>query len=207
MTIGFNQMSFTLPPTQTYSQTAGGSVLAESSTSPLWKCNYTTKPLKHSEAVTFEAKLRSLRGMMNTFEAYDVRRPYPLAYPTGNFPAGYDEGEALIHTVTAGGGSIRLKGLPVGFVLSVGDYFSFTYGSSPSSRALHQVMEAAVADGSGNTAAFEVQPFIRSGAVADIVVTLTRPSALFTLTPKDVDQMIQDVMFGQVGFDAVQYLP
>ena len=43
----------------------------------------------------------------------------------------------------------RLSALPAGFVLSVGDYISITVGSA---RDLHQVMEAATANGSGTTA-------------------------------------------------------
>lgn len=202
----FRQAMFTLPPTQRFSVTEGGSLLAEESTSALWQCMYETVPMLHTEAVTFEAKLRSLAGMVHGFYAYDLRRPYPAAYPDGVFS---DTG--TIHTLGSDNKSMRIDNLPANFQLSVGDYLAFDYGDAdydvPDARALHQVMEDVTASGAGLTASFEVYPPIRDNAAVGAAVTLKTPSALFVLTPENFEPSIQDVMFGSVSFKGIQYLP
>lgn len=103
----------------------------------------------------------------------DRRRPNPLLDPTGSIL-----GVATV-TILALGGDARelsLAGLPAGYTLSRGDYLSFSYTSLAVTRqALHRVVDATVvANGSGQAALFEVEPFIRPGTVAGAAVILKK---------------------------------
>lgn len=195
---GFTQASFDLLQRQESSRTAGGDAIGKDLGPGLWVGEWTTVPSAFDDAVTYEAMLRSLDGVIGTFNAYDLRRPYPKANPSGSFT---DSGAiASVQSAKA----LTLKSLPAGFVISVGDYFHFDYGSNPTNRALHQAMEAVTADGSGDTTSFEVRPHIRTGAVADIAVKFKLPSARFRLEPRGVTPSMQGGLFGSVTFRAVQ---
>lgn len=198
---GFAQKSFALMLRQEYSRPAGGVTIGKDMGPALWTVEYVTVPQQFSDMVTYEAMLRSLDGVIHPFSAYDMRRPYPLAHANGDFS---DSGK--IKSVGSNNKSLALKNLPAGFIMSVGDYLSFTYGSNPSSRALHQVMEVVVAGGSGETGEFEVRPHLRAGASPDTAVTLKKPTALFTLQPGGLSSEVVSVVLGTVGFRAIQYI-
>jgi hypothetical protein len=195
---GFAQVKFDLAPRQEASRTAGGVTIGKDLGSELFLAEWQTVPEALTDQVTFDAMMRSLRGLVGTFDAYDRRRPYPKAYPSGSFS---DSGKIA---AVASTGTLSLKELPAGFVISVGDYFMFDYGSSPTNRALHQAMEAVTADGSGNTATFEVAPYIRAGAAADIAVKFKLPSARFRLDPGGISSVVQNVVHGVTTFRATQ---
>lgn len=196
---GFAQQTFDLQERQEISTLAGGQTIGKSFSSALWAGEWTTGPEYFDDAVTFEAMLRSLDGVIGTFTAYDVRRPYPKAYPTGNFT---DSGQ--INAIESNNKAMSLKNLPNGFTLAVGDYLSFSYGS-PANRALHQVMEAATAP-AGTTGTFEVRPHIRPGATANTAVTLKKPYAIFRLVPGGLSSAVQNGIFGTTTFRARQVI-
>jgi hypothetical protein len=190
---------------QELSRQANGITRGKDLGSAIWMIDFSTVPLDNDDAVAYEALLNSLDGVINGFEAYDIRRPYPAAYPDGNF---IDSG--TIFTIGSDNKSIRLKTLPANFALSVGDYFSFDYGSSPSSRAYHQVVEAITASGAGTTAAFEVRPHFRSPELLTpspaIPVTFKRPAGIFNLMPGSVDPVHVGPVHSSVAFSAYQSL-
>jgi hypothetical protein len=106
-----------------------------------------------------------------------------------------------VRTVPTDARLISLKNLPAGYTLSAGDRLSFVYGS-PSRRALHRVMApSVVADLSGNTAEFHIDPPRRPGAEVDAVVTLVRPVCMARIVPGSVavgtraGQIVQNVRF------------
>lgn len=133
----------------------GGQVQVVGLGPTIWTMKYQTVLLSESEAAAWESWLSSLRGGRRLFKAWHPMRRYGLAYPGG--PAGFD-GEC---TRTAIGGSldtVTLSGLPVGYVLSVGDLMSWEHATN--SQALHRVTEGATANGSG-VATVTVEPEIR----------------------------------------------
>lgn len=195
-TRAFTQQSFDLASRQELSVSAGGGVIGKDLGEALWMAEWTTAPEEFDDAVTFEAMLRSLDGVIGTFTAYDLRRPYPKLYSDGSFT---DSGQ--INAIESNK-ALSLKSLPANFALSVGDYLAFTYNTTE--RALHQVVEAVTANGSGLTAAFEVRPHIRAGAAANAAVTLKKPSAIFGLQVNGMTSSMQDAMFGIMTFKAVQ---
>lgn len=178
---------------QNVSRQENGSPIAVDLGEPIWVATYVTGPIE--DPVGFEAKLNSLDGMINTFYGGDLRRQYPKQYPDGNFV----EVGTAIHTLGGDNKSIRIKGLPATFQVSVGDYFSFDYGTGE--RALHQAMEAVTAVG-GVTPLFEIRPHLFPGAAVDDVVTFKKPRAIMKL--ESVSRSKRDGIFGGVTFQAYQ---
>lgn len=185
---------------QEMSRQAGGRTIGKNFGSALWLMSYATKPLPNDDAGAFEAALDSLDGVIQTFEAADLRRVMPRLYPTG---IGANNGTLL--SVNANNKALALSGLAAGQVVSAGDFLSFTYGTA---RALHRAVETVTADGSGNTAQFEVRPHIRTGWTLSpaIAVTLKTPRGIFALVPGSVSSNPNGALHTVVSFQAVQAL-
>jgi hypothetical protein len=183
---------------QEYSRTAYGRTIGKDMGSAIWFGDFTTVPMPNASALVFEAMLDSLDGVIQPFEAGDMRSAaqFPLAYPTGNFN---DTG--VLASVNTNNKAISLSGLDAGMQLSVGCYLSFTYGDS---RALHRVVEAATADGGGTTPQFEVRPYLRPGWTVSTAVRLKSPRGLFTLMPGRAPPQMNDSTSSIVTFSVQQ---
>jgi hypothetical protein len=195
--VGFTDQTFQLKPRQETSRTADGRTYGKDFGLALWFGTWTTVDLPDDEALAFEAKLNSLDGLVNTFEAGDLRRQYPLLHADGDFS---DTG---VIASASDGRKIALSGLDAGMKLSAGDYLSFDYGSA---RRLHQLLEAVEADSSGDTTEFEVRPHLPPGLTLSpsIEVRLKRPCALFKLLPDTIRQQMTGGLFTSLSFQAVQ---
>lgn len=180
------------------SRQANGTTYGKDFGSAIWPVSYTTGPLPNDDAVSYEALLNSLDGVIGIFEAYDMRRAYPRLYPNGT---GANDG--VLATVNANNKAITLTGLAANQVVSRGDYLSFTYGGS---RALHQAMETITADGSGATGEFEVRPHLRAGFTTGAAVNLKAPAGLFSLVPGSVQTKSNGALHTVVSFQAMQQL-
>lgn len=180
------------------SRQANGTTYGKDFGSALWTVSFTTGPIPNDDALAYEALLNSLDGVIGSFEAYDMRRPYPRATPGGT---GANDG--VLASVNANKKAISLSGLAAGQVVSIGDYLSFTYGTS---RALHQVVETVTANGSGVTTQFEVRPHLRPGWALSpaTTVTLKNPSGVFSLVPGSVSPRASGALHTVVSFQAVQ---
>ncbi len=198
--IKYADQVWTLVSRQEYSRQANGVTRAKDFGSALWNAQYTTAPLPNDDAIAFEAALNSLDGVINSFYAGDLRRIYPRAHADGNFTD-----SAKIASIGGDGKSLSLNTLAAGFQLSVGDYLSFDYGTGPS-RALHQLVEAVTANGSGVTPIFEVRPYLQPGATTGTAVTMKRPAAAMVLMPASIQPKIQSGVFTAISFQAIQLL-
>lgn len=158
---------------------AGGQIRVRTSRAPLWHMKINVPIAYREEAQAIKAIIGSMGGSVGTFYGWDTDRPYPFADPEG---AAIAASTIQIKSVGSNGISLALKGLPIGYVLTRGDYVGFTY--STTKKALHQVVAATVtANGSGETAEFEVHPAIRQGAAANDAVSLSKPVAEFRIVP------------------------
>lgn len=162
-----------LPELVEQSRTAGGEQLMADMGERLWTGRIDLGPMMRTEVGRPETLIQVVK-QGKTFQCYDRRRMYPLLDPTGSVLG------ASSVTILALGGDPRemsLAGLPVGYTLSTGDYLSFAYTSlSVTRQALHKVVDTTVvANGSGQTALFEVIPPIRPGAAAAAAVMLKKP--------------------------------
>lgn len=197
----FADQNFQLISRQELSRQANGRTIGKDLGSAIWVASYATIPMSNDDALAYEALLDSLDGVVQTFEAYDLRRIYPRSDPAG---ASYNNGALL--SVNANNKALALSGLIAGQVVSAGDYLSFTYGSS---RALHKVAESVTANGSGVTAEFEVRPHLRTGWTLSpsTTVLLKAPRGIFALMPGSVSSKPNGPLHSVISFQAVQYLP
>ncbi len=168
---------------QSTNSQAGGQIRVQTSRAPLWHMKINVPVAYREEAQAIKALIGSMGGSVGSFYGWDTDRPYPLADPTGALIAG---STVQIKSLGSNGISLALKGLPVGYVLTRGDYLGFTYSSTK--KALHQVVAATVtANGSGETSEFEVHPAIRQGAAVNDAVSLSKPVAEFRIVPGTYD--------------------
>lgn len=196
--VGFSDQTFQLTSRQEQARLASGITRGKDFGPALWVATYTTGSLANDDAIAYEAALNSLDGVIQTFEASDLRRQYPRSDPTG---ATYNNGTLV--SVNANNKALALSGLVANQVVSAGDYLSFDYATG---RALHQVMETVTADDTGLTSQFEVRPYIRSGFTTGAAVTLKVPRGIFVLLPGSVSSKISNNLFSIVTFQAVQSL-
>lgn len=194
--VGYSDQTFHLISRQEQSRTAYGRTIAKDLGSAIWMATYTTGELPNDDALVFEAMLNSLDGAIQPFEASDLRRINPRAYPDG---AGASDG--LLSSVNTNTKALALSGLAVGQIVSAGDYLAFDYADS---RALHQAVESVTTNDSGVTAQFEVRPHIRPGWTIGTTVKLKSPRGLFSLMPGTVSSRLNGPLYSIISFQAVQ---
>ena len=195
--VRYSDQSFKLMSRQELSGQSNGVVRGKDFGSALWTASYTTVEMLNRDALAFEAALNSLDGVINSFEAGDLRNRFPRAYPNGVF---IDSG--ILTSVGTNSKSLSLSGLPSSFIISSGDFLQFDYGTS---RALHQVVETVMAT-AGVTPIFEVRPFIRAGFTISSPVLFKSPVGRFILQPNTITSTLTSKVTTTVSFKAVQYL-
>jgi len=141
------------------------------------------------------------------FYGYDFLRQYPRAYGAGwgGLTVGGNpfDGTCTLADVAVGSVEIDLSDLPVGFVLSVGDYLAFDYGTD--SRALHKVAVGGTADVNGDVTV-EVRPSVRIGWAADATVYLHRAAAMMLIVPRSWSEQSDPPRRWRGSFQAIQTL-
>lgn len=164
------EQSHYLPESMELNRTGGGEQLGADLGDRLWQGKITLGRLQRTEAGRPEMLIDVLRQAGRSFLVYDTRRPAPLLDPNGTI---LGASTPTIHTLSADPRELRITGLPATYVLSPGDYLSFTYGSNPVRYALHRVVATTTAV-AGLTPLFEVTPHIRTGAVTGAAITFLR---------------------------------
>lgn len=160
------------------SQTGAGEVISASLGTRLWTGTVKLAPAYHHDAAQQTALINMLRQPGRSFFVYDKALQYPAA----------DPGAVILGSATPTIGSlpssreIGIAGLPPSYMLTAGDRLAFSYGSSPTRYALHQVVVGGLSDGSGNVTV-EVTPSVRSGAAVGAAITLSRPSMKAIIVP------------------------
>lgn len=177
-----SEITLDAPAQVEVNQTAGGEQMAAEVGPQLWTGTVTLGKMTRAEAAMPDVLLDVLRRPQATFLAFDTRRPAPVADPLGTI---LGASVPLISALT--NGELRLSGLPAGYVLSRGDYLSWSYNGGR--IALHRVVEVpVVASGTGVTNSFEVTPPIRAGSVVNTPVTLHRAACIAKLRPGTVQK-------------------
>lgn len=144
---------------------------------PLWEAHWSFSRMPSAWSDTWRAWLSGLRGATRRFIGRDLARPLPRQYMETGFPGGFDgECSDWSETINADGDSeLTLQGLPVGIIMSPGDYVGFYYIATEDSvaglpwRCLVRVTEGGVADAFGDvTVVVEppVPPAVPDGATA-----------------------------------------
>jgi hypothetical protein len=190
---------FSLRWRQEQSTLASGRVLVKDMGSPLWTMRAATKPLSPNNLDQWRARLASLENGLQTFTAYPTSRCYPIAYPRGTWPTGATfSGICVLSAINSNRKAITLQALPAAFKLSVGDYIAI-------GTDLHQVMEQAVANGSGVTPEFEIRPSLWPGVTApNPNVTVKQPACVMAVMPGSVVSDAQTTGWGSISFSAME---
>lgn len=170
---------------------------------PLIRAKLTSAAISHDATRQGDALLNALLGSLRTFYVWDPLAPYPQYDPTGSI---LGASTVQIHTVDGALEAMRLKGLPAAYVITLGDRLSFDHSSSPVRRAYHASAETVTADGSGVTPLFAVSTPLPTGAAADQVVTLKKPSLLMRLVPHTKRVTSAGRMKARISFDAEQVI-
>lgn len=170
---------FRLSEAKAMTRLAGGDVIPSKVGASLWTGQASIALDYHADAGAHEVALARLDRPGETFLVHDKRHDGPRADPGG---VTLGSATPTIHTLNADNRRLRVTGLPAGYVLSVGDWIGWQYGSNPVRYALHRIETAATASAGGLTPLFAVEPFIRPGVVATAAVALVRPACKAIIT-------------------------
>ncbi|MDQ2083084.1 hypothetical protein RA307_23100 [Xanthobacteraceae bacterium Astr-EGSB] len=199
-------LSFTPSPMIELSALRSGRQIAKELGPTLWRATWRTAKMTDTEAGIVRSWYDTLLSL-EAFLGYDKLREYPLAYKRGfaGLTVGSNPfaGTCTLAGVASDNLQVSLSALPIGLVLSRGDYLAFDYGTD--SRALHRCSAAATANGSG-TLTIEVRPHVRTGWTAGATVALRRAAAHMKVVPDTWSEQT-DAPFGTtVSFEAIQTL-
>lgn len=169
--------------------------------SPRWLAEVESVPMTNAEANQLHARFLLLDGGQQAFYLHNPLAPYPQSDPDGSIVG---SSTVQIHTVGGDNKTLRMKGLPVGYVLTIGDYIAVTYNSGR--RGFYIVCETVTADGGGITPSFEVRAYLRPGTAVNDAVDLTKPAAKVKLVDGTLRVEPISVVHSVIRFTARQTL-
>lgn len=136
---------------------------------PMWYAEYETPGLSPDNEDQARGFFDLLDGAMETFLAYDPRRPMPRTHasePTSNDPwtqAG--QTAPRVTAVSVPNGTITLDRLANGEYITVGDYISYKVGNI---WVLHRASETVLVAGNAATLKVRPRPFVTTGFPVNI---------------------------------------
>jgi hypothetical protein len=140
--------------------------------------------LTHEEADDIEAIFDSLDGAFGSFFMPDPRRLFPRSDPGGSIIRPWAT-PVTITDIADNNKEVKLAGLPPLYKLSRGDRCAYPFGSNPTHRAYHRLMNTIEANGDGETGWVELRPYLIDGAVnTGTVVNFDRACAQWMIPPK-----------------------
>jgi hypothetical protein len=148
--MGFTSRVFDIGHAQTLSPGGKGFLQTVQRATPMWFAEYKTAPLRADRYDAAIAFLSKLEGAMESFLAYDPRRPMPRAYQ--HLPTTADPwtatGEVAPRVIDSDyvTSALLLDRMEPGAIVSAGDYISFELGLK---RYLYRVTTGYVANGGG----------------------------------------------------------
>lgn len=189
---------------QEVSGLASGQIIVADLAPALWVGEVTLAAMTNGEASQVQALIESLDGGLRSFYLYAPQSIGPQYDPDGTI---LSTSTVKIYALESNNKELQFYGLPEGYVLSAGDFFSFDYGS-PARRAFHRILNTVTADGDGISPTFEVRPHLRSGVATDIEVSIVKPAAKVGLIPGSFDPGNADaVVTTGMGFSVMQRIP
>lgn len=162
---------------QKQSTAGNGDVLAGYLGQPKWMVNLTLAGGWHDRNMISESDIKHLVSRNGTILAYDIRRPHPIDDPVG---WKLDGRTVTVASKGSDNRSLSLTGLRGQFIVTKTDKFSVLYDTDK--RFLFEVMETAQADDTGETAEFEVWPFLPPGLNVGDVVTMRKACGKFKVS-------------------------
>lgn len=146
---------------------------------PLWTADVELANDKDFNLEQVSAIVRKLYGAQESFFLYHPKRKYPRSDPTGSI---LGSSTVLVHSIGSNNKSLRLKGLPAGYVLTLTDKSQIVY-SSGTRNFFAEVSEDTTAAGDGITPEFEIFPHVPTGLAVNDPVTLKKPACKMFIIP------------------------
>lgn len=172
--------------------------------SPLWRFDGTTGSIPNDDAEAIAAIFEMLEAPGRDFYVANPRKLGPRADPSGVI---LGASTPKIHTLDSGNLSLRIDGLPDGYVLSAGDMVAWDYGPSENKRrAFHRFAETVTAATGGLTPLVTLSTFIRSGAAPDDPVYLAPATMRAKLIPGTYKPQQTGPLHQRFTFSAIQKL-
>lgn len=200
--IRWREVSFQLDDNAIFTGLASGDVISHQMAPRKWRAVAKSGKYSLNEGRQIQAAVEFLDGSVERFQLFNPLAKYPQSDPTGSILGG---SSVVIASLNVNNKELTLSGLPAGYVLTMGDMLSFGYGSSPTRRALHRIMNTVTANGSGVTPSIEVRPHIRTGAATSAAVQIAKPYGLFVMEPESFKMSLdQDLRSCSFSMEAVQ---
>lgn len=181
---GMSECWFDLPDATVLSPSGKGLVINVSQVSdPVWKGMFESGILSRDNQAIWSAWHKSLKGGINTFITFDVRRLRPRAYPNANAPgdiSGAWDGTVAVSALGLSG-ALSLADVPPGYLFKIGDRVGLEQSSK---YGYYEVLEDTTASG-GGTATITVTPNLHTGVfTTSAVCRLWRPWCQFVIDPQ-----------------------
>lgn len=174
-----------------------------------WRLRILTSAMSAADFAIWRAFLGAQEGGKRVFLGFDPLGGCPRAYPNGvgapsSWPVAAWRARLDGAHPRSPAGVVALKSLPVGYAVSVGDYIGFVgAGGLGGGRALHRVLESAVADGTGRLSV-QVEPPVQFAAAGDTEVTLRDATCAMRLVPGSWQGPREQRIYQVVEFEARQ---
>ncbi len=187
---------------QELSQAGNGEFLVHDLGPRLWEGQVTLRPLLHTVARGWRAKLDALDGGVHTFYLANPLGWYPALDPGGTILAA---AAPAIGTIEANRKELSITGLPPGYVISSGDFFAVAYGGG-TRRGLFQFVGEGTANGFGTLAAIEVRPHLQAGITNGLAIMLKKPAAKVKILPGSLTSPMHSANRTRISFSVRQTL-
>lgn len=154
----FTVSRFRLVPVSTRNRLRSGATYGTTIGTAYWSISVTTWPMHRQEQGKWLAFFDVLRGNVKPMLLYNPGREYPAAYSSfaGMVKSGTSTpftGQAALSSISAT--AVGLNGLPANFILSRGDLLGLVQNNR---YTLHRIVEDRIANASGVTTVFQVEP-------------------------------------------------
>lgn len=147
---------------------------------PRWSCHFEMRDTYVNIARRLSAVARWL-GSNQTFQIYDLVRPYPILDPDGLIMTAAAV-IPLVNTVSAGRDLISFKIMPASYSLSPGDKFTITVAST--GRVYYgEISELRGSNALGVTSYASIFPRVPIGTAVDDVVNFLKPLCKMRMKP------------------------
>lgn len=186
---------------QELSQAGNGEFLVHDLAPRLWVGQVTLRPLLNTVARGWKARLDALDGGLHTFYLANPLGWYPALDPGGTILA---SAAPVIGTIEANRKELSITGLPSGYVISSGDFFAVSYGTTR--RGLFQFVGEGTANGFGTLAAIEVRPHIQAGITDGLAIMLKKPAAKVKIIPGSLSMQMHSANRSRISFSVRQTL-
>lgn len=175
----------TLQRRQQFSRTRGGLTLGADLGHALWLGAFQTFPARAAEVDAILADFETLGGLARPFFVHPAFRARPLTLAAGATLPGL-----TVEAIRSDRSAVRIAGLPAGFVLTAGDWFSVT--TAAGGREAARLATGGTADSAGLSPFVEIYPGLRVNVKAK--TTTTNADGTTTTTPGDAVALVNPLL-------------